>query len=41
MSADRAIRRPTSEQVAVRPIVDIQTPVKTLPSLAVGDKKTF
>ena len=36
MRTDRAVRRPSSEPVAVRPIVDRQTPVKTLPSLAVG-----
>ena len=35
MRTDRAVRRPSSEPVAVRPIVDRQTPVKTLPSLAV------
>ena len=33
---DRAITRMTSDRVAKRPIVDRQTRVKTLPSLAVG-----
>ena len=35
MRTDRAITRPSSEPVGMRPIVDRQTPVKTLPSLAV------
>ena len=39
MRTDRAVRRPSSEPVAVTPIVDRQTPVKTLPSLAVGKNK--
>ena len=37
MHTDRAITRPSSESVSMRPIVDRQTPVKTLPSLAVGN----
>ena len=32
MRADRAVTRRGSEIVAMRPIVDRQTPVKTLPS---------
>ena len=36
MHTDRAATRPSSEPVSMRPIVDRQTPVKTLPSLAVG-----
>ena len=39
MRTDRAVTRPSSEPVGMRPIVDRQTPVKTLPSLAVGNKK--
>ena len=35
MHTDRAVASPSSEQVAMRPTVDRQTPVKTLPSLAV------
>ena len=38
MHTDRAVTRPSSEPVSMRPIVDRQTPVKTLPSLAVGKK---
>ena len=38
MRTDRAVKRMSSDQVAKRPIVDRQTPVKTLPSLAVGKK---
>ena len=38
MRTDRAVTRPSSEPVATRLIVDRQTPVKTLPSLAVGNK---
>ena len=34
---DRAVTRPCSEPACMRPIVDRQTPVKTLPSLAVGN----
>ena len=34
MRTDRAL----SYRIAMRPIVDRQTPVKTLPSLAVGKK---
>ena len=41
MHTDRAITRPSSESVSMRPIVDRQTPVKTLPSLAVGNKEAF
>ena len=37
MRTDRAVTRMTSDRVAIRPIVDRQTPVKTLPSLAVGN----
>ena len=36
MCTDRAVTWPSSEPVSMRPIVDRQTPVKTLPSLAVG-----
>ena len=36
MRTDRAVTRPNSEPVSTRPIVDRQTPVKTLRSLAVG-----
>ena len=36
MRADRAAIRMSSDQLAMRSIVDRQTPVKTLPSLAVG-----
>ena len=32
MRADRAVTTLSSERVAMRPIVDRQTPVKTLPS---------
>ena len=32
MHTDRIVIRPSSEQVAMRPIVDRQTPVKTVPS---------
>ena len=38
MPTNRAITRPSSEPVSMRPIVDRQTPVKTLPSLVVGNK---
>ena len=38
MRTDRAVTRTSSERVAMRQIVDRQTPVKTLPSLAVGNK---
>ena len=41
MRTDRAITRPSSEPVFMRSIVDRQTPVKTLPSLAVGNKCQF
>ena len=37
MHTDRNVRRPSSEPVAVRPIVDRQTPVKTLAFFAVGN----
>ena len=37
MHTNRAITRPSSESVSMRPIGDRQTPVKTLPSLAVGN----
>ena len=36
MRIDRAVTRMSSGQVAKRPIVDRQTPVKTLSSLVVG-----
>ena len=36
MRTDRAVTRMSSESVAMRLIVNRQTPVKTLPSLAVG-----
>ena len=39
MHTARAVTRPSSEPVSMRPIVDRQTPVKTLPSLAVGNKE--
>ena len=39
MCTDRAITRMSSDRVAMRPIVDRQTPVKTLPSLAVGNNR--
>ena len=41
MRTDRAVTRSSSERVATRPIVDRQTPVKTLPSLAVGNNKNL
>ena len=37
MSTDRAVLSPNSEPVSMRPIVDWQTPVETLPSFAVGN----
>ena len=37
MCINRAVTRSSSERVATRPIVDRQTPVKILPSLAVGN----
>ena len=37
MRTDHAITRPSSEPASMRPIVDRQTPVKTLPSLAFGN----
>ena len=40
MRTDRAVTRPNSELVSMRPIVDRQTPVKTLPSLAVGNNSS-
>ena len=39
MPIDRTVTRESSEPVAMRPIVDTQTPVKTLPSLAVGNRE--
>ena len=36
MRINRVVTRVSSDQVAMRPIVDRQTPVKTLPFLAVG-----
>ena len=41
MRTDRAITRLSSDRVAMRPIVERQTPVKTLPSLAVGKYLAF
>ena len=41
MHTDRAVTRSSSEPVAMRPIVDRQKPVKTLPSLAVGNYLNF
>ena len=38
MCADCTVTRPSSEPVSMRPIVDRPTPVKTLPSLAAGNK---
>ena len=38
MRTDRAVIRPSCEPVTMTPIVDRQTPVKTLPTLAVGNK---
>ena len=40
MHTNRAVTRPSSERVAIRPIVDRQTPVKTLHSLAAGKYRT-
>ena len=39
MRTDHDVTRPSSEPVSMRPIVDRQTPLKTLPSLAVGNYK--
>ena len=39
MRTDRAVTRMSSDRVAMRPIVDRQAPVKTLPSFAVGKNK--
>ena len=36
MCTGRTVTRPSNEPVSMRPIVDRQTPVKTLPFLAVG-----
>ena len=41
MRTDRAVTRSSSEPVSMRPIVDRQAPVKTLPSLAVGNEGYF
>ena len=41
MRTDRAVTRPCSEPVSVRLIVDRQTPVKTLPPLAVGKNTSW
>ena len=38
MHSDRAVTKLNSEPVSMRPIVDRQTPMKTLTSLAVGKK---
>ena len=38
MRTDRAVTTSSSERVSSRPAVDRQTPVKTLPSLAFGNK---
>ena len=40
MRTDRAVTRLSSEPVAMRPIMDRQTPVEALSSLAVGNNKT-
>ena len=37
MHNNRVVTRPSSESVSMRPIVDRRMPVKTLPSLAVGN----
>ena len=37
MHTDRVVTRPSSESVSMRPIVDRRMPVKTLPSLVVGN----
>ena len=39
MSTNRAVTRPRNEPVSIRSIVDRQTPVKTLPSIVVGNYK--
>ena len=39
MCTDRAVTRMSSGRVALRRTVDRQTPVKTLPSLAVGNER--
>ena len=41
MRTDHAITRPSNEPVFMRTIVDRQTPVKTLPCLAVGKYATL
>ena len=40
MRTDRAVTTMSSDRVAMRLIVDRQTPVKTLPSLAVGKNES-
>ena len=37
MRTDHSVTRPSSERIATRPIVDGETSVKPLPSLAVGN----
>ena len=39
MRTDRKVTMMSSDRVAMMPIVNRQTPVKTLPSLAVGNYK--
>ena len=39
MRTDRAVTRSSSERVSSRAAMDGQTPVKTLPSLAVGNER--
>ena len=41
MRTDRTVTRPSSEPVSMRLIVDRQTPVKTLPPLAVGKNTSW
>ena len=41
MRTYHAVTRPSSERVAMRPIVDRQTLVKTLPSLAVDKNRVL
>ena len=41
MRTDRTITKPNSERLVMRLIVDRQTPVKTLPSLAVGNNRVL
>ena len=41
MRTDHSVTRPSSESVSMRPIVDRQTPVKTLPSPALGNYSLY